>query len=158
MESVQLTCGAVPVVSGRSALSELLLRPPVAVEPACTLGDAVAVMESAGVSALLVAELPGIITERDIARALGHGLSVADHVDRVATLRPVVVPGSMTVVEACATMLNEHVRHLVVDLADGWTVVSLRDVAAVLLQGADSELWLTSLRVTIDVPTETWLG
>lgn len=55
-------------------------------------------------------------------------------------------------------MLNEHVRHLVVEVDGRLGVVSLRDVAAVLLQGADPHLWLASLRVAVEAPTKTWLG
>ena len=56
-------------------------------------------------------------------------------------------------------MLNEQVRHLVVEL-DGGTlaVVSIRDLLAVLLQAVDSRLWLRSLCVAIETPAESWLG
>jgi hypothetical protein len=37
-------------------------------------------------------------------------------------------------------------------------VVSLRDIVAVLLQTASPELWLSSLRVSVQLPTELWLG
>ncbi len=146
------------VVSARSPLSALLCREAVAVDPTCTLAEAVAVMEAESVSALLVERIGGIVTERDLARALGHGVAVDEAVAAIATLRPLVVPGTTTVASAGATMLNRQVRHLVVDLGDRLTVVSLRDITAVLLQGADPRLWLTSLRLTIEAPSELWLG
>lgn len=150
--------GGVNVVHAQSPLSALATRPAVTVPSRCTLARAVAQMEASGISALLVDDRAGIITERDIARALAHGASVDEVVGRVATPHPLIVPASMTVVEACATMLNEHVRHLVVELAGGLAVISLRDVAAVLLQSADPHIWLASLRVAIEVPAEIWLG
>ena len=154
----RFTRGPANVVCERSPLSTLVSRAAVTVDPRCTLADAVAAMEAAAVSALLVEKLGGIITERDIARALGHGVPVDETVARIATPHPIVVPGSTTVMEACATMLNEHVRHLVVALGDTVGVISVRDVAAVLLQSTDPHIWLASLRVAIEAPAETWLG
>ena len=148
----------VNVVSVHSPLSALLFRAAITVPADATLADAVATMEEAGVSALLVEPALGIITERDIARALGHDAPTTTTVACVATLHPVVVPGSMPVLEACAVMLNEQVRHLVVDIGDAVGIVSLRDLAAVLLQSADPHLWLDSLRVAIELPSEIWLG
>ena len=55
-------------------------------------------------------------------------------------------------------MLNQGVRHLVVAFPDRDAVVSLRDVMAVLLQATDPHLWLTQLRVAVEVPAEIWLG
>ncbi len=148
----------VRVVSHRSTLGEFVVRPPERVTAMCSLEAAVRQMEQAGVSSLLV-DGDGIVTERDIARALGHGMANEAPVEAVATWHPLVVPSSMTVVDACATMLNEQLRHLVIETATGERlVVSLRDVAAVLLQSADPQLWLSSLRSAIDPPAETWLG
>ena len=166
MTSIQLSSQAISlettpasVVTHQSPLARLMTRPAVSIPRRASLTDAVDAMEAAGVSALLVDGLGGIITERDIARALGHGVAAAEPVERVATPHPLVVPASISVVEACGVMLNEQVRHLVVELADGCLgVVSLRDVAAVLLQAADPHLWLASLRVTVDGPAEIWLG
>jgi CBS domain-containing protein len=146
------------VVHGQSPLSALVSRTSVTVAVDCTLADAVATMEAAGVSALLVGAHAAIITERDIARALGHGVPVDEVVGRVATPYPLVVSGSMSVVDGCATMLNEHVRHLVVETDHGPAVLSLRDLAAALLQASDPHIWLSSLRVKIEVPPEIWLG
>jgi CBS domain-containing protein len=150
--------GPANVVHGQSPLSALVSRAAVTVAADCTLADAVATMEAAGVSALLVGEQAAIITERDIARALGHGVPVDEIVGGVATPHPVVVSASMSVVDGCAVMLNEQIRHLVVETDHGPAVLSLRDVAAVLLQSSDSQVWLSSLRVQIETPAETWLG
>ena len=150
--------GPAAVVHGQSPLSALVSRAAVTVTVDCTLATAVVTMEAAGVSALLVGEHAAIITERDIARALGHGVPVDEIVGRVATPYPLVVSGSMSVVDGCATMLNEHVRHLVVETDDGPAVLSLRDVAAVLLQTSDPHIWLSSLRIRIETPTDIWLG
>ena len=146
------------VVSPDSPLWALASRPALAVAGETTLAEAAEVMRAAGVSALLVDGAGGVVTEHDLARALSAGLTGADPVASVATRHPVVVPGTMPVVEAAGLMLNEHVRHLIVELEGGRVgMVSMRDVLAVLLQAADPHLWLTSLRAVI-TPSEAWLG
>jgi hypothetical protein len=63
------------------------------------------------------------------------------------------------VLAAAEIMLNEEVRHLLVSIDPrNVGVVSIRDVLAVLVQAVDPHLWLTSLRVSFDAPTEIWLG
>jgi hypothetical protein len=65
----------------------------------------------------------------------------------------------MPLVDGAALMLNDEIRHLIIEFPDGHEgVVSLRDIVAVLLQTASPELWLTSLRLAIEPPTEMWLG
>lgn len=150
---------AATVMSQWSPLSLLATRRAVTVAPDATLSGALDAMQEAGVTALLVDGAGGLITERDIVRALGRGVALGDLVAAAATPHPLVVPSTMTVVEACAVMLNEHVGHLVVDLgANVLGIVSLRDVAAVLLQAADPHLWLASLRTDICPATEIWIG
>jgi hypothetical protein len=57
-------------------------------------------------------------------------------------------------------MLNQEVRHLIVELPDASSgIVSLRCILAVLLQAAQPELWLSSLRIKVEIPSsETWLA
>jgi CBS domain-containing protein len=146
-------------VDPQSTLAALIPRPALTVPASCTLVDAVERMEAAGVSALVVGDHRGIVTERDLARALAAGRALDEPVERAATRQPVAVPGATTVVAAAGLMLNEHVRHLLVELDDGTVgVVSVRDVLAVLLQATDPDPWLTSLRAAIETPSEIWLG
>jgi CBS domain-containing protein len=116
-------------------------------------------MRAANVSALLLDEIDGIVTERDVAWALAGGLAPTEAISAAATGHAVSCDPSMRVVDAAALMLNGQVRHLVIDhVAGGRAVVSMRDVLAVLLQAADNRVWLTSLSVSISTPTEIWLG
>jgi CBS domain-containing protein len=155
----QATGGPAPVAGERSPIRMLVNRPAVAVPEPCSVGDAVAAMQRHDVSAVLVGDGAGIVTERDLARAVGAGIRSADPVDRVMTPHPLAVPGDTSVLDAAALMLNEQVRHLVVDLGGARVgVISIRDLLAVLLQAADPHLWLTSLRIAIDSPPEVWLG
>lgn len=156
---LQAVTGPVRVVGPLSTLAMLIVRPAVTIAASCTLGDAVERMRAANVSALVVGNQPGVVTERDLLRALAAGTTLDEAVGRVATSDPVVVPATTTVVAAAGLMLNEHLRHLLVEQEDGTiSVVSIRDVTALLLQAADPRLWLESLRYVLDSPSETWLG
>jgi CBS domain-containing protein len=151
--------GPLRVVDPRSPLSELVTHEAVTVPESCSLAEAVEVMQSAGVSALVVGDRAGIVTERDFARALGAGYARTAAVEAIASRHPLTVPGETTVMAAAGLMLNEHVRHLLVELDTGTIgVVSIRDVLAALLQAVDPHLWLTSPRVAIEAPSEMWLG
>ncbi len=77
----------------------------------------------------------------------------------MASRDPVRVSALIPLVDAAALMLTEEIRHLVIEFPDGRDgVVSLRDVVAVLLQTANPQLWVTSLRLAIETPSEIWLG
>ena len=155
----QTTSGPALVVDPRSPVAVLASRAVVTVPEKCSLSEAVEVMKAEAVSSVLLEGRAGIVTERDLARALGAGCAASDPVETIASRHPVTVPGSTTVITAAGMMLNEQVRHLLVELDTGAVgVVSIRDLLAVLLQAVDSELWLTSLRVAIETPSEMWLG
>jgi signal-transduction protein with cAMP-binding, CBS, and nucleotidyltransferase domain len=116
-------------------------------------------MRQANVSSVLVGTHGAIATERDLTRALAAGLSSDDPIATVASQDPVRIGALIPLVDAAALMLNEEIRHLIIEFADGREgVVSLRDIVAVLLQTASPELWLTSLRLAVQPPTELWLG
>ena len=100
-----------------------------------------------------------IATERDLTRAVAAGLSSDEPIMVVASRDPLRVGASSPLVDAAALMLTEEIRHLVIEFPDGREgVVSLRDIVAVLLQTANPQLWVTSLRLAIEAPSEIWLG
>jgi CBS domain-containing protein len=140
-------------------LSAVILRAALSVPRSCSLADAIGMMREQSVSSLLVDGRSGIVTERDLVRALGAGSAPHEPVEIAASWHPIVAPAATTVTAGAALMLNEQVRHLIVELDDGAIgVVSMRDLMAVLLQAVDSHLWLASLRMTIEGPSEIWLG
>ena len=141
-----------------SAIGQLVVRDVVTVEATASLREVAKVMREANVSSVLVGSDRTIATERDLARALASGLGPDDAVADVASAHPIRVPARTPVVDGAALMLNQGVRHLVVAFPDRDAVVSLRDVMAVLLQATDPHLWLTQLRVAVEVPAEIWLG
>jgi CBS domain-containing protein len=156
---------AVPMSLGvihlHSPVSSLVSRPVVRIHAHDTLILASQVMGSQNVSALLVG--PGhvaIVTERDLTRALAAQYPPDTPVGKVATPLPQPVPGTTDILDAAAFMINQEVRHLIVELPDGSDgVVSIRDIMAVLLQAAKPELWLSSLRIKVEIPgPEAWPG
>jgi signal-transduction protein with cAMP-binding, CBS, and nucleotidyltransferase domain len=150
---------ALPVVDLHSPVSLIIRCPAPRIPNDATLTHASQVMRAQNSSALLVG--PGhtaIITERDLTRALASEFPPQTPVGKVATPLPLSVPAETDILTAGAKMLNEEVRHLIVELPDGNEgIVSLRQIMAVLLQAAQPELWLTSLRVRVEMP-ELWLG
>jgi signal-transduction protein with cAMP-binding, CBS, and nucleotidyltransferase domain len=147
------------VLDARSHIGRLVSRDPVRVDDDATLARVAAVMRDANVSSVLVGTNGAIATERDLTRALAAGLSSETPILAVSSRHPVRVLADLPLVDGAALMLNEEVRHLVIGFPDGSEgVVSLRDIVAVLLQTASPELWLSSLRVSVQLPTELWLG
>ena len=118
----------------------LVDRPLYTVNPDDTLAHAAAVMRRCGHgSATVVAagEPPGIITERDLLRAVADGADM--QVARVAEYRTpnaVTVTPSRHVVDAARMMIERHFRHLVVVDNSGAVlgVLSIRDITAALLE------------------------
>ena len=147
------------VLDPRSHIGRLVSREPVRVDDDATLADVAVVMRDANVSSVLVGAGSAIATERDLTRALAAGLSTDALVVAVSSRHPVRVDAELPLVDAAALMLNEEIRHLIIEFGDGDEgVVSLRDIVAVLLQTASPELWLSSLRMSVQLPTEIWLG
>ena len=147
------------VLDARSPIGRLVDRDPVRVDENATLTETAAVMRQTNVSSVLVGTQGAIATERDLTRAVAAGLSTDEPIRTVASRDPVRVGALIPLVDAAATMLADEIRHLIVEFPDGHEgVVSLRDIVAVLLQTANPELWITSLRLAIETPTEVWLG
>ncbi|GEM_PF-69016 len=117
----------------------------VRVSPQHTLHQAAQSMSEAGTGALLVfqgEEAVGIITERDVLRALGdHGARAAElTVSEVMATRLVSCSGDMEIQQAMTLMLENptthRIRHLPV-LDDGGKIcgmISMSDLADALLE------------------------
>lgn len=130
------------------------------IAPDATLTRASQEMRRNNTSALLVGPRhSAIITERDLTRALAAEYPSDSTVAEVATPFPLAVRADTDVLEAAALMLNREVRHLIVELPDETDgIISLRQVMAVLLQAAQPEVWLSTLRVNLDALPEIWIG
>ncbi len=148
------------MVDHRCPVRLLIVRASVAVDATATIAEASELMLTMGVPALLVR--PGsdaVLTEADVARAIGAGHPVDATIEDIAVAKAVIVEGDMPIIDAAITMLNAGVDHLVVELDDEERgVVSLAEIAAVLLQSVDHRLWLAQLQLSSIGPAEIWLG
>ena len=82
-----------------------------------------------GVYSLDQHDLVGVITERDITRAVAHGLEPTHtHVTEVMSASPLVAEGRITPSEAEQLMQRGHVRHLIIKQNGSDRIVSIRDV------------------------------
>lgn len=154
----RLTESRTPILPA-SPVALLVSRPPVVIESTETVAEAARLMRVERVSSLLVDGGCGIVTERDISRGVGAGVDPAEPVSSVATPRPFIVDGAVSIMDCAKTLLDEDIRHLVVELPDGSLgVISLRDVAAILMRQADHRHWWMSSLFVPRIPSENWLG
>lgn len=117
----------------REGMSEVVLT----IGPGHTLREAAAAMCERNVGAAIVldpdAQGPGLITERDLLRSIGHGLDpdreqVADHLTRDVTF----AAPDWSLERAAGTMVRGRFRHLVVvDGGELAGVLSMRDIVRV---------------------------
>lgn len=103
-------------------IAETLRRSAVAVEPADTLGKAAALMDEAGVGALVVVEDDrpvGIVTDRDLVRrGMARRLPLDARVDAVMSMPVVTIAASADLHDAFALFRHNAIRRLpVVDEA-----------------------------------------
>ena len=111
-----------------------------AVEPEHTLSEAARRMRDRGVgSAVVISEEedPGIITERDLLRALADGADpTSTKVGAYMTPNAVTVTLTWHVVDAARTMIERGFRHLIVldDTGQIVGMLSIRDMVRALLK------------------------
>ncbi|HEY2318193.1 MAG TPA: CBS domain-containing protein [Solirubrobacteraceae bacterium] len=107
------------------------------VGPGHSLRDAAAAMWGRRVGAAVVhdpeAQGPGVITERDILRAVAQGKDPnAEHVADHLTANLTFARGDWSLEHAAATMIDGGFRHLVVlDGSDVVGILSMRDIVRV---------------------------
>jgi CBS domain-containing protein len=74
-------------------------------------------------------ELIGIVTERDITRAVAESMDTEkESVTEVMSSAPVVVEGELTKTEAAELMKEGYVRHLIISDHGADRIVSIRDL------------------------------
>ena len=122
------------MLAAMATVAEVMKQDVLTVAPEDSLGDAAEKMTSSDVGAVVVSDfgrLIGILTERDVMRAVAHRMhsSIAS-VREWMTSDPVTAPPDMDAQEAARTMLDQGFRHLpVVDGGRPIGIVSLRDIA-----------------------------
>ena len=109
------------------------------VGPETTLGDAAGVLISRSVGALAVVDgrrLVGIVTDRDLVRALAEGADIEEPVSEWMTDGPDTVSPDVSVSEAADWLLETGYRHLPVALGDELLgIVDIRDILWTLRKG-----------------------
>lgn len=102
------------------------------VGPETTLGDAADVLISRSIGALAVVDgrqVIGILTDRDVVRAVSEGAELDDPVTTWMTDSPDTVTPDVSVSEAADWLLETGYRHLPVTVGDELLgIVDIRDV------------------------------
>ena len=118
-------------------IRDLVVRDLVTVGPAHTLAQAAKLMSAkrVGSAIVLTDESPGILSERDVLRAVADGVDPASAtVGDYMTWNAIVATSELDTVEAARTMLEHGFRHLVVIDGDHEVgILSIRDLMAGLL-------------------------
>jgi CBS domain-containing protein len=119
-------------------VQDVMSRNILTVDPSLPLSDAAARMNDRGVGAALVLSgehVSGILTERDILRAVATGQVEGTHVAAWMTRDPETVEIGDSTAQAAAIMIHGGFRHLPV-LEEGRPVgiVSIRDLMRVALE------------------------
>jgi DNA polymerase-3 subunit epsilon/CBS domain-containing protein len=132
----------------RHRVADLMTSPPVRRPDAIPLREAMSAMVESRVSALVLdpanpASKPGIVTERDILRALerGDATMLDQPVSTIGSYPLVAIEGEEFVYRALARMNSKGFRHLAVTGSDG-TVVGVLSARDLLRQRADEALSL----------------
>jgi CBS domain-containing protein len=118
-------------------VSEIMSKPICVVDPETTLAEATTLMAENRIGSAIVCredQLVGIVTERDVVRAMSgsHDAPVRP-VDEWMTRRPVTIGPDTEVREALRTMVDGGFRHLPV--LEGEKIVgmvSMRDIATAM--------------------------
>ncbi len=118
-----------------TTVSELMTKDVLSVEPSDTIGEAAEKMHDANVGALVVVEdlvrIVGIVTERDLLRAVAQRARAAEaRVRQWMTADPLTIGPETSVEDAAQIMFDRNFRHLPV-VQDGRPlgIISLRVLA-----------------------------
>jgi len=120
-----------------ATVGEVMSRNLLTVDPTTDLSDAARQMSDRGVGAALVLSsesVSGILTERDVLRAVATGGVEGTHVAAWLTRDPETVDVSESTGQAAAVMIHGGFRHLpVMDGGKPVGIVSIRDLMRVVV-------------------------
>jgi len=135
-------------------VGRLKLRPVVLVAPNSTIRAVAGTLRAENVASVLIDSQPSsLATERDLVRALADGMDPSWPITRIATMAPVWVPPTVSVVNAAALMVRMGVRHLPILDRGGQPVgvLSMRDAFDVLLTAVEPSRWIASFEAFLRV-------
>lgn len=113
----------------------LIRRTPVTISPSATIRQAAEVFAREKIGLLVVAtsvspvKAQAVISERDVVRAVAKGTALSAQLDSVSTKKLISVKRSDRPSKAVRLMIENGIRHLVVENDDGtlFGVLSIRD-------------------------------
>jgi len=113
----------------------LIRRTPVTISPGATIRQAAEVFAREKIGLLVVAtsvspvKAQAVISERDVVRAVAKGTALGAQLDTIATKKLISVKRSDRASKAVRLMMDNGIRHLVVENDDGtlFGVISIRD-------------------------------
>jgi len=118
------------------AVKEVMKSPPVTLYPQATLADAARTMAEKNIGFVVLTEgdrLVGVVSERDVVKALASGTPLNTPLEKIATKRVITIEPEKSVVEAADLMAENKIRHLVIaERGRAVGVVSLRDLVRLL--------------------------
>ena len=126
-----------PATTGPNAeVRHLMTRSTARISPSAQLREVAEKLAAVEVGALVVGtidDVSGIVSERDVTRALGLGEDpLAANADDIASTNLVWCDADTTVAEAARVMSERGVRHLLVGDGDLEGIVSARDLLTAL--------------------------
>lgn len=136
-------------------VGDIVQRPPVTIPAGRTVLEAARLMVENNMGLLVIldqnkAKLAGVISERDIIRAIGSGKKLDLPVDEASAKQVITVKASSDVAEAAKAMNKHRIRHVVVvdDQGKLVGVVSMRDLVGeratlnAILQSNEKEVFI----------------
>ena len=119
-------------------VADHMTRELLTIEPDATMAEAARRMAARGVGAVVVLDgdqLTGIVTERDVLKAVAAGLQPEGRVSEWMTRRPETIEPDEDTDHAAALMIHGGFRHLPVVEADRVVgILSIRDLMRVALE------------------------
>lgn len=137
-------------------LGRILQRPLVMIPSGTTMLEAAKLMVDNNMGLLIICDakegtsLAGVISERDIMKAIASGKNLSAAVDEVSTKHVITAKASSDVAEAAKAMNKNRIRHVVVVDEQGKPigVVSMRDLVGeratltAILQSHEKEIFI----------------
>lgn len=116
-------------------VESLVKRAPVVVSPSTTIRQAAEVFAREKIGLLVVSSTTNpvkpeaVLSERDIVRAVASGISLNERIDAISTKRLITVKRTEPLYKAAKLMVDNNIRHLLVENDDGtlFGVLSIRD-------------------------------
>jgi signal-transduction protein with cAMP-binding, CBS, and nucleotidyltransferase domain len=116
-------------------VESLVKRAPVTISPNASIKQAAEVFAREKIGLLVVAsstspvKAEAVLSERDIVRAIASGIPLTREIDSISTKKLISVKRSDPIYKAAKLMIENNIRHLIVENEDGtlFGVLSIRD-------------------------------